>query len=130
MLCTEDHGYIYCKCGYSYVDFPILRFSLPNITIQLRPKDYILEEKGICYLLIKESIEDIWIFGNVFLRQYYTLFDMENMRIGVTKAKVAYDPEKNFDPMFDAGVMNDDMETMPTKEEAEGSGSELMKAIS
>ena len=51
--------------------------------ITLAKEDYILKDKGLCYLLIKESMEDIWIFGNVFLRKYYTVFDIENKVIGL-----------------------------------------------
>jgi len=31
---------------------------------------------------------DMWIFGDVFLRKFYTLFDLENKRIGFARTKV------------------------------------------
>lgn len=52
-------------------------------TFTLTPDDYILSVDDECYLGIMglPSI-DFWIFGDTFLRKYYTIFDMEYNRVG------------------------------------------------
>jgi len=70
--------------------------SLPNVVIQmggftftLTAKDYLLETTGdplcvlgILGLDIPPPTGPLWILGDIFIRKYYTAFDVANQRVG------------------------------------------------
>jgi hypothetical protein len=77
-----------CECNESS-RFPIITFSFDsNTEFELQGDDYLLKDlkSGLCIPLILPSEFDLWILGDVFLRQYYTVFDMDSKRIGFAKS--------------------------------------------
>jgi len=53
----------------------------------MMPENYLKDYgRGRCILLIKPELgatKDLWLMGDPFLRTYYSIYDMENYRIGL-----------------------------------------------
>lgn len=71
--------------------------SLPNldvkfsdtVTLSLTPDLYVLKNGTTCALGIAAAdIDGMWIFGDTFIRQFYTVFDRDQNRVGFGKLKV------------------------------------------
>ncbi|KDN51374.1 putative PEP4-aspartyl protease [Tilletiaria anomala UBC 951] len=72
--------------------------SLPNLTFTfdgkqypLGPEDYILNVQGSCLssfmgLDMPSNLGTLWIVGDVFLRKYYTVYDLGKNAVGFAKA--------------------------------------------
>ncbi|KAF9980210.1 Vacuolar protease A [Mortierella antarctica] len=65
-------------------------FGKNNYTLQ--GSDYILEAGGSCIsgfmgMDFPESLGDLWIVGDVFLRKYYSVYDLGKNRVGFALAK-------------------------------------------
>ena len=89
--CYQSYGFLVCDCGVtqSLEDYPEISFSLGfQGEFVLGPKDYFWKSGQYCQLLLAPIPSgNFWIMGDVFLRKYYTIFDMENYRVGFAEAK-------------------------------------------
>ena len=80
--------------------------KLPNMVFKiggdeyiLEPQDFILKFEGdeddqstVCVLAVSsmglnENFQNTWILGDVFLKKYYSIYDMGNLRVGFAQAK-------------------------------------------
>lgn len=77
-------------------NLPDITFDLGNHHFTLTGSDYILlqvsQGKKVCLVGIMpfempKGREPLWILGDVFLRKYYSIFDIDNKRVGLATAK-------------------------------------------
>ncbi|XP_060778880.1 gastricsin-like [Neoarius graeffei] len=71
---------------------PTLTFTISGATFPLGPSNYILNQGGYCTVDItptylgSQNSQPLWIFGDVFLRAYYSVFDRANNQVGFAQA--------------------------------------------
>jgi len=67
---------------------PNLDIELGGQTYTLKGKDYIIESQGTCLFAmmgidIPRPAGPLWILGDVFMRQFYTVFDYSKKQVGI-----------------------------------------------
>jgi hypothetical protein len=99
-LCNENsEGFIVCDCK-DLRDFPSITITLgENSDFSLPPSAYFLREDQKCLLLIYEDnyLENTWRLGGPFLRKWYSIYDMEALRIDLYPAKISHDSSRDPD---------------------------------
>jgi len=73
-------------------DLPDLTFTFGGKKYPISASDYILQVQGSCIssftgLDIPEPLGPIWIIGDVFLRRYYTVYDLGRNAVGFAKSR-------------------------------------------
>jgi hypothetical protein len=112
---TADYSYIVKKLKDEYTETIVndnLAFEcdstsdMPGITFQLGSYDFELSaasifyyESSLCYLLIDSSSVSHWVLGDVFLREYYVIYDMAHEQVGLVGSisKSSYDNNQSSD---------------------------------
>ncbi|XP_051494704.1 pepsin B-like isoform X2 [Apus apus] len=82
----SDQGFV-VDCG-SVPTMPTLYFAISGAQLPLPPSVYVLNNDGVCTVGVESTYvpsasgQPLWILGNIFLRQWYSIFDMANNRVG------------------------------------------------
>nr|AAL14708.1 aspartic protease [Clonorchis sinensis] len=111
-------GAINIPGGTYYIDcsrvstLPPVQFSISGKLMQLDPSDYILRMtwfgKTICisgFMGINIPGGPLWIFGEVFIGKYYTIFDVGNARVGFATANgPPFVPMVRLQPAYGTGI--------------------------
>ncbi|KAG8589107.1 hypothetical protein GDO81_006261 [Engystomops pustulosus] len=71
---------------------PPISFTINGNQFPIPPSQYIIQNNGYCTVGVEETYlpsqngQPLWILGDVFLRQYYSVYDMSNNRVGFAQA--------------------------------------------
>lgn len=65
-----------------------LIIRIEGVNFEIKPEGYLYEGHYGCVFGIKETISDnMLILGDTFLRNYYSIYDMQNNRLGLATDK-------------------------------------------
>ncbi|XP_009325660.1 PREDICTED: gastricsin-like [Pygoscelis adeliae] len=82
----SDYGFV-VNCS-NVPSMPTLYFAISGAQLPLPPSVYVLNNDGVCTIGVESTYvpsasgQPLWILGNLFLRQYYSIFDLANNRVG------------------------------------------------
>ncbi|KAF9899433.1 Vacuolar protease A, partial [Lobosporangium transversale] len=73
-------------------NLPNFSFFFGKTEYTLKGEDYVLNAGGSCLsgfmgMDFPEQLGDLWIVGDVFLRKYYSAYDLGNNRVGFAPSK-------------------------------------------
>jgi len=86
-----DTGEYIIACAKA-ASLPDLNIGMGGYTFTLTGKEYLLDQGepdcvlGILGIDIPAPTGPLWIMGDVFIRKYYTIFDVENQRLGFARS--------------------------------------------
>jgi hypothetical protein len=84
--CEFKDDYWYCNCD-KVEDYPTVKITLSEFEFEIVPENYLLKNGGKCQVLMKpDKGLEMWILGDVFLRRYYTIFDVEGKKVGIVRS--------------------------------------------
>ncbi|TKC52566.1 hypothetical protein EI555_018266, partial [Monodon monoceros] len=88
----DQYGQFFVDCN-SIQSLPTLTFIINGVQFPLPPASYILNnDDSFCMLGVEPTYvpsqngQPLWILGDVFLRSYYSVYDLGNNRVGFATA--------------------------------------------
>ncbi|CAG9315465.1 CTSD_3 [Blepharisma stoltei] len=83
-----ESGLVRCWKNPKDHKYPIFELAINGKSYVLEPLQYFYEDSwsGYFYLPICPYEEESWLLGDVFIRNFYITFDMDNLRVGLARS--------------------------------------------
>ena len=98
---SNDTDYVFYKCNKKFdtKNFPTIYFyhKIFNYTFELTYEDLFIEknEEKLFLILFDKKCKNLWKFGQVFLKKYLFIFNIEDKAIGFYRQKINSKNNKN-----------------------------------
>ena len=80
----------YGKCVYSnYINLPDIKIQIDQSIYTIPKESYMIFQNDNCILLIIAKDLGMWILGNNFLHNYYSIHDVANKRAGLIPSNLS-----------------------------------------
>ena len=85
-FCYNLNSYNFCPCK-DYSAYPVFALDIDGEVFELGPQEYLLKVSGWCMILMEPRDNMMAIILSIpFLRKYYSVFDLDNARVGLALA--------------------------------------------
>uniref|UniRef100_A0A3B4E685 Peptidase A1 domain-containing protein n=2 Tax=Pygocentrus nattereri TaxID=42514 RepID=A0A3B4E685_PYGNA len=81
---TDQYGDATVSCS-NIQSMPSITFTLNDYTFTIPASSYVSDISGTCITGFGGSSDSLWILGDVFIRNYYTIFNRGNNSMGLAK---------------------------------------------
>ena len=82
-VCVIEQGFLTCNCENAE-ELPSIRFTIDDVIYSIDSSKYQKYENNECFIYIIPDNGNHWVLGQIFLREYYSLWDLDKFMIGFT----------------------------------------------
>jgi hypothetical protein len=85
IICSDNGTFLICPCEESF-KLPSLYFVIDKYEYSLPASFYVKKEEDRCVICVIPKDASPWILGQLFLRRYYSYYNMRTRQIGLVES--------------------------------------------